>query len=205
LPVIKAIGPAAIDAAPQIIEHLKADYTVSATSDALLAMGPETLPLLANALRSDRFSPDKNRIFLKLLARFGADAASTVPTIIPHMTSRYPRVREAAARALGAIGSQPELSLPALGQAIGDPRPFVRAAAAESLAAFPDNAAETVPQLANALSDEYLDVRVAAATALGLLGEAAMPALPELNQLAHDPNLLIREMAREAVDRISQP
>jgi HEAT repeat protein len=203
---LQAIGPAAIEASPILIDHL--DTEPEFGNDApttLYALGPLVVPQLSAALADESRSPRHNLLVVGVMGRFGRDAATAVPTIIPHMTSKYPRVREAAARALGAIGSHPELSLPALGQAIGDPRPFVRAAAAEGLAAFPDHAAETVPQLVSALGDEYLDVRVAAVTALGRIGQRANSALPALTALKQDPNVLLSESAAEAIDRILRP
>jgi HEAT repeat protein len=202
---IESIGPAAIDAAPLLIARLDTDLSMSLGVDALFAIGPATHPLLADALQDGQHSGEHNLQVLELLVRFGPDAAPVIPSIVPHITSKYPRVREAAARALGAIGSQPELSLPALGQAIGDPRPFVRAAAAASLAAFSDHVTETVPQLVNALGDEYLDVRVAATSALGQLGPLAQSALPALETLKDDSSVLLSETAAETIDRILKP
>lgn len=82
------------------------------------------------------------------------------------LNSKYPRVREAAVQALGAIASAKDRSLAALKKAMTDPRPFVRGAAAESCVTFGVKTTPLVPDLIQLISDDYLEVRLASISAL---------------------------------------
>jgi HEAT repeat protein len=74
--------------------------------------------------------------------------------------------REAAARALGAIGPQTKEVVPALVRALADSEWFVRQSAAVALGRIGPAAKEALPALTKALRDEREQVRTAASDAI---------------------------------------
>lgn len=82
--------------------------------------------------------------------------SDSVPALIEALTDAEPRVRRAAARALGRMGPAASSAIPALIDALQDADPPVRGAAASS----------TIPTLTDALQDADPGVRRAAADTL---------------------------------------
>lgn len=204
--VLEAIGPAAVSAAPQIIESLDTEYSfyLDDCEQALNRFGPGVVPMLVDALRNARKSPRSRISYLRVLGSFGSDASDAVPAVIMQLDSEYPRVREGAAKALGMIGSHADESLPVLKQLLADRRSLVRAAAVHSCGQFGPEAKPLLPQLINALSDDYLDVKTSAAFALGQLGALAVKATPRLTELSQSQIVLLRESATGALQKINQ-
>jgi HEAT repeat protein len=110
-------------------------------------------------------------------------------------------VRWAVARALGTIGGDAGLIVPAMAGALADPNWQVRGMTALSLGqlGYP----ETVPPLIGAIGDEIPAVRKAAAVALGAIGPAAREALTPLATASRDDNKDVREEAAKAVQKIN--
>lgn len=205
--VLKAIGPDAVSAAPQIIDSLDSQYSfyLDDCEATLLRFGPGVVPMLVDALRNPEKSPRTRISCLQVLKWLGPNAADAVPVILKQLDSEYPRVRQAAVKALGMIGSRPDESLPALDRSLSDRRSVVRAAAANSCGRFGLHAKPVLPKLINALSDDYLDVKTSAAFALGQLGALAAEATPKLTELSRSRNVLLRECASSALQKIGQP
>lgn len=98
-------------------------------------------------------------------------------------TDPVPRKRQAAALALGAIGSKYKPGISALGRALrADKEASVRKRVLQALAEFPKNDLRGIlPDLADTLRyDKEPQVREKAAELLGRLGENAKPALEPL-------------------------
>jgi len=207
LSVLAAIGPAAVSAAPQIIDSLETEYSfyLDDCEQTLSRFGPAVVPMLVDTLRNPEKPPLSRISCLRVLESLGPDAADAVPVIITQLDTESPRVREVAAKALGRIGSRPNESLPALERLLLDPRSFVRAAAASSCGRFGPNSKRIVPQLINSLSDDYADVKTSAVFALGELGPVAVEATSRLTTLSRSRNVLLRECATDALLRIQQP
>src|SRR5207253_2596857 len=95
-----------------------------------------------------------------------------------------PRVRAAAASALGKMNTDAEDALPDLTERLSDPDPRVRASAAHAVGRIGDQAVggdrgrDAIPALAALLADADAEVRLECAEALGRIGEAAAPAVP---------------------------
>ncbi|MDB5389174.1 MAG: repeat-containing protein [Planctomycetaceae bacterium] len=198
---LAAIGPEAIEAVPIIIDSFETGFTfyVDNKQDLLLKFGPGVVPLIITALISPEKKATLRVACLQVLPRFGEPAREAVPIIVEHLKSKYPRVRQAAARALGLLAAVPDQTLPRLQQALSDPRPFVRAAAAESCGAFGLAAAPQVPDLILLLSDEYLEVRLAAISALGKLGPIAIGADAKIKAQLVDKDVLVRDACKAAL------
>jgi hypothetical protein len=67
---------------------------------------------------------------------YGPVASSAVPALLPILNDQSPLVCQAAIRALGEIGAQPDLVVPELSNLLSSPYPGTPAAAAEALRAF---------------------------------------------------------------------
>jgi len=112
---------------------------------------------------------------------------------------RDPGVREAAAKALGEIGSRASEAVTDLCESLGDEHASVRQAAAEALAKI---GLASLDCLMTALKHRYWYVRELAAWALGELGPAAQKAVPSLIARFNDKDLGVRKAAVEAVGKI---
>jgi HEAT repeat protein len=112
-----------------------------------------------------------------------------------------PRVRAAAAYALGAFGERAAALAAALRTALHDPDPRVRRSAARALGRLGEAAAEAVKDLCELLKDPEMLVRRDAVTALGSVGSpTARPAVrPLLDLLKRESDGVVR---RAALDKL---
>jgi HEAT repeat protein len=111
----------------------------------------------------------------------GPLARAQVPSLITTLTNdRSPMVRQAAASALGAIGSEARLAAPALFHAAKETNLDVRSFALSALGQIQPDPLLTVPVLVAGLDDPFPVARVFAATALGYYGPEARAAVPAL-------------------------
>ena len=109
-----------------------------------------------------------------------------------------PRVREAAANALGKAGAQE--ATPALVVALDDPTENVRWFAVEGLRKL--GAGDAVPKLSEVLlNDESARVREITASTLGELGQPA--AIPALRKALEDENERVRAKAAAALQTLA--
>ncbi|KPJ55485.1 MAG: hypothetical protein AMS16_04215 [Planctomycetes bacterium DG_58] len=110
-----------------------------------------------------------------------------------------PRVREAAARALGEIGDR--RALPVLERALNDETPAIRVYAIEAIGAL--KAAELAPKLATLLEeDKNPSVREAAAVTLGKAGGGE--SLPVLIRVLDDKDEKLVQLASSSIITISR-
>jgi HEAT repeat protein len=167
------------DGIPALAEALRRAETADLAAQALLALGPSTLPHLA-ALTQDRERAVRTRA-IALLDRLRDPRA--VPTLLRLLHHEDPNTRGEAARVLGLLNVT--AVAPHLHRALDDPAPPVRWRAAVSLAALGDFHLERAALLTEALEDPQEGVRVIAARALTWLARlhaahqlrAALPAL----------------------------
>src|SRR5439155_1265084 len=111
------------------------------------------------------------------------------------LTDRQPKVRRAAAFALGKIGPPAAGSIPDLVRALKDSEATVREAAASALGEIgPADNRKTLPALMDALhEDADSAVRRSAAVALGSYGIRAVAATPQLLQALADREAVVRQ------------
>lgn len=148
---------------------------------ALIDMGPRTLPLLFDVLRTPdpTIRAEAARAFLYIRP---GDVALT-PVLSDAICKDVPLVRLMATHALGVIATEHAEALGALCNALRDPEKAVRVCAAARLRSVKLNASGCIPELVRLLQDEDEDVRLCAADALGNAGPVAKEALPELATL----------------------
>ena len=113
-----------------------------------------------------------------------------------------PRFRVTGAKALGLLGSQAEIAIPALLRRLHDPEPYIGTEAAAALGRIGKPA---VPSLTHALSDRDPAVRHAAAYALGEIGPAAEAAIPNLIQALSDQDSSVRSSTAYSLTMIGFP
>jgi HEAT repeat protein len=134
-----------------------------------------------------------------------------VAALADHLEDQEPGVREAAVRALSALGRQATLALPPLRAALkrlslGDrDDSTLRTAAAEAFSAIRNPPTASVPELVQALDDPSAPVRFGAAQALGEWGAEGDPAVGKLLQLSlGDADSAVRLEAAIALYRIDR-
>jgi HEAT repeat protein len=147
------------------------------------ARAAEAIPDVGNALLEPDFAPEA-----ALALSFMGSAA--VPTLREAVKSDEPVVRREALRSLGKLRERasidPQIVVPLLLAALGDPDSSVRTVAVTYLGIVRDNPEKEVAGLITALTDEEAPVRQAAAEALSAYGLLAEPAIPALKKAAAD-------------------
>jgi HEAT repeat protein len=133
--------------------------------------------------------------FVRILSRLGPKAEPALPGILALMDSPWQENRRAAARVLGAIGS--EAAVPALVKALADRRPEVRIVAARALAKLRAEAA--VPTLVRLLHDPGL-----APEAMDALVTIGRPSVEPILAMPPDTRKAVRERALETLIRIER-
>jgi HEAT repeat protein len=190
---LRAALPAVIDAI-----HDPDYWTRESAVDVLGEMGAEAreaVPALLAALRdpefyehevsvwSGRVGPDcaAREVVAAALEKIGPVTPDVVPALIEALSDQHPCLQEAAAKALGAMGSQVGAAVPALIRLLErkDPRPE-------------DDRREGEPQ-------------VAAAKALGAIGSEARAALSALKRAAGEGQGSLGEAALDALEKIGGP
>lgn len=120
---------------------------------------------------------------VEMLISFGLKADATIPELSRVLLEEdEPDVRQAAAKALGRVGTSADIAVASLMRAMQDSRPEVRREAAMSLGRLKPASEKMVVGLTQRLADdtEKVEVRVAAANSLGNLGPPAKSAVPIL-------------------------
>ena len=231
---LEAMGSASQDAIIPLADalHFDEDSVAQAVGDALIKIGPASVPRLAKETTDTNFIV--RRRSAQILGRFGPqarDASSAlvrlvedpqfdvsaaaqdalikigdpaIPSIVSEMRSADATTRRSFIRLLGKLG--PSAAPPLIRSLKKDENAYVRAGAAEALGGLKNAADTAVPALTDALKDLDDDVRVAAANALGQFGPAAGSAIFVLKNVAqNDTSSLVQQRASDAVKEINAP
>jgi hypothetical protein len=162
-------------------------------------LGPDAQPLVPDLLEMAKGDFVQFEVAVSALSQIGEVA---VPRLVTGLTNDSVRVRQASARALGAIGSQAKEGVGALVKSLRDHDDQVRINACASLGAIGDGSPEVVNALAAALGDPNRDVRDNVVDALGQLGLQAKSAFPALLKMLSDPDDLVRGDATNVLDSL---
>ncbi len=152
--------------------------------------GPDNLPLLLEALGSERLAPAARVGFREL----GKEA---VGPLLRVLKEGDPHARAAAATALAAVGAPAVEAIPALQKALTDPNGLVRVQAAGALRQLTPGTRAGLAQLLEGLHDKDAAVRREAAELLARL--KVREALPALRAALKDPSPLVRVPAAAGV------
>jgi len=161
----------------------------------------------------------------------GPKAEATIPDIIPLLTNQIPRVRAAAARALGHIGPSAGRTIPLLAHALEDPNLEVRNCGMMALAALGPVAQSALPAVrrhfddTNTMNLQAMDTFLSitngspevlpylvqelkgpnrgwAVSMLRSLGKEGRSALPELSVLLSDSDKNVRRAVTNTLNTI---
>ncbi len=170
--------PLAKRAIPKLTAYLndpKHHYTAMRAAQVLAEIGDNGIPPLLQALAQ----PGHHAAQPTMCALFwtpptGTNAAQAVPLLVGYIRDPDFMVAQAAADALGAIHTDPDMSLPALTSALTSSEPAVRQAAAGSIGKFGTNALRVLSDLMPALADPSPDVRATASNAVAAISPEAL-------------------------------
>ena len=127
--------------------------------------------------------------------------AEQIPNLIQELKAGDERGRAKAAEAIGRLGAEGKLALPALLLALRDEGEAVRQNALRAIIAIgPDSRA--VDTLTISLRDSDEVVRALSATALGGLGPLARRSIPALREALQDRDENVQKQAADALSRI---
>lgn len=189
------ISPEAARAAvPEVVQYLRGHDSKKRrlAASAFKGLGPEAREAVA-ALIEALTGPDEwVRLYAaQTLGKIGPPAAAAVPELLALATDKSlsktdknghrtadGMLRQAAIRALGEIGAEPDGVVPALVTALGEADEFVCAEAALALGRLGARPAAVVPALESLLLSDHDQGRKAAAFALGKYGPKARSAVP---------------------------
>jgi len=140
------------------------------------ALGPAGESAVPTLIKLFRDEPSRHNATAALVG-IGKPAVRPLLLELAHTDSR---IRAEAVRALGAIGAEPDLVVPALLARVEDSDRSVRSDAIRALGAFGQAAASAVPILTRLLTNPY-DTMDAAFALGGIGGEAELPLVTMLH------------------------
>jgi HEAT repeat protein len=160
----------------------------------------DPLPDLIRGLRSelpmDRLRAAKN------LGRLGWLAREALSALVAALDDPEPKVREAAAQAIGLMGPE---ALPTLTRMLDHPDKYVRRNAVWAMARLGPLAGSALAALCAALKDADPRTGSGAAQALGNMGIDGADAVPALAEAMRGTNIVLCRLAAKALSQIGTP
>ena len=211
--VLAGIGPDAKEALPSLqnafdeeFKRQEIDLSVVATTalaQVLLGADPvQPVGKVAEILKDD---DDVVRLqTVRILARFGRQAESAVPALIPLLDDRVDAIKFEVTNTLRAIGPGAKAAIPALGKKLADDVPEVRRNAAIALKSLGPVAAEVTPALAKLLDDKDEALRRDVIETIISIGPAAREAVPALTKRISSTDQKEQLLALEALGVIGK-
>ncbi|NEQ37950.1 MAG: hypothetical protein F6K40_17445 [Okeania sp. SIO3I5] len=151
----------------------------------------------------DDSDPNVRREVVKKIAKydlkFSEIPLERVKQIGTFLKDENSKIREAAAKAVGNMGSKATELIPQLLELLRDEDFDVRYAAAMAVGNMGSKATELIPQLLELLGDENSKIREAAAKAVGNMGSKATELIPQLLELLRDEDFDVRYAAAMAM------
>ncbi len=174
--VLKAIGPPAAEAVPDLIRTFREEEVSSySATEALGAIGPTAVEPLRAVLRSAPSKSSEEAWACRALGRVGSAAATALPELRPRMTSDN-EVRVRAAVLIGALGPAGAPAVADLAEVVrGDPSAEVRGRAVRALRKIGPAAVPAVPAIRDALAGLHERDRLDAALTICELGRDSQP------------------------------
>eukprot|EP00929_Paragymnodinium_shiwhaense_P046156 TRINITY_DN23504_c0_g2_i1.p1 TRINITY_DN23504_c0_g2~~TRINITY_DN23504_c0_g2_i1.p1 ORF type:complete len:986 (+),score=263.28 TRINITY_DN23504_c0_g2_i1:241-3198(+) len=185
-------------------------YTRKAAADALGQMeeaGAQEAKVLASALKKDPSSTVRYCAAWALgdLGELVASCAGAGASCAAALKDKDPDVRDASARALGAMGTAGEGHAKALAACLLDSASDVRAAAARALRGMRKSVGSYAKDLANMLlNDKSAAVRAAAANALGATAACGVPYVADLKRALSDSDVDVRVAAVNSLGELAE-
>jgi HEAT repeat protein len=176
------------------------DHKMSGVRTQTMTPADDPLPALVKGLGS--LSPVDRLEAAKDLGRLGWLAREAMPALVSALDDRDPKVREAAAHAIGQMGPE---SLPVLAKMLNHQDKYVRRNAAWAMGKLGPLARPALSSLCEALKDT--DPRTASGTAqaLGNMGADGADAIPSLAEAMRGTNIVLCRLAAKALSQIGPP
>jgi HEAT repeat protein len=166
----------------------------------MMTLASEPLPDLIESTRH-RFPATRLRA-IKSLGKMGETASTALPALATSLDDPDPKVREAAAAAIGQLGV---ISVTVLTEMLNHPDKYVRRHAVWGLGKLGPAAASVRHRVCHALKDDDPRTATGAAQALGAMGEAAADAVPALAEAMRGANIVLCRLAAKALSQIGRP
>jgi len=195
------IGPATV---PALVEALK-DEAVTIHWDvtwALSTLGKTHDDALAEIVRALKHSEARIRAGTAMALGYhdpSPRARAALPVLLDLVSDPVARVREAVARTLGRIRSDPEQTVSGLTAMLSDKDGGVRAAAAQALGCFGKDGVQGLTMLRSLVEDTDSRVRASATVALAKVEPDPNQVIPVLSQCLSDEVYEVRFYAALAL------
>ncbi len=174
---LNKLGKKADSAAPEVGEVLQDKKLRRLAAQTLSSMGEKAVYPLKKALSSN--DSDLREIAADALADIGAPASSAVPLLINLIDAKRNLEKQAALRAIAAIGPTPDALRKGL-TLIKDEERMNRLLLAQTLARGGKHSLPYIPEMMKLSEDKYYKTREAAILGLVSLGSKALPYLEDL-------------------------
>ena len=186
------------------IRHISAEVHHHKATVGFETLGSDAKPAVPGLIRifKQAISADSQYETATSLGWIGPSASRAVPCLIAGLSNTNNRVRQQVTWALAQIAGPPDLVVPALVKAMGDPVFGVRLNAMDGLRTFGRDARPAIPALVTALDDIGNPSKEKAADLLAAFAADAKPAVPRLLQLLNFPNEEVRLHAAQALKSI---
>jgi HEAT repeat protein len=203
---VGAIGAEAIEAAPDLRQLLRPNYTASARRNAAIALGllgsnldERSVDALVTTLR-DRIHPVREEA-ARALGRLGKAGRSAIPELRIALVDGKRDIRSTCALSLWKLTGEAGPVLPPLVEELGEGhRPWE---AAEVFAELGPEGAPAVDSLIKLLQSDNAEVRMSALDSLGHIGEPARRAIPEIEKRLQDEEEEVVEFARDNLKKLA--
>jgi HEAT repeat protein len=167
--------------------------------------GEEAVPVLLDIWKRNQDgggNPAELRLSVaQILGEIGPKADPAVSVLVKGLQDPERSVRAVSSVALGKIGTQLDVVVPAMARMLGQPGD--RLAALKGIWGLRAKAKDAIPAIAEVMrQDDDGEVRWHAAEALAKMGAAAQPALPHLIAALSDPVPAVRTHAAESLRKI---
>jgi len=171
---LRALGPEAYGAIPQLVHMLNDTNRISSESLAATALGyigKQSLPALLNALTN--LPPPGCYFAFHGVEAMGSNASPALPALIGLLANANGSAASAAGT-LGELKLEPQLVVPALTGCLRNVNPAARCWAAQGLRRFGEEARSATPALLIALNDPEIAVRHHASNAVRQIDPKAL-------------------------------
>lgn len=176
---LEVLGPDLNPVIPQLAEIAKSsrsDWSRWRAIRALRAAGPQAWDEIVDVVAATNSLGSGQA--LSGLDGMGTNARPALPALIHHLQSFTNYSAEVAARVLGELQLEPELTVPALTSALASPDSRLQIAAAKALAKFGERGSSALPALKRLLSKPDGYVRTAASNSVQVITAAAAAKAP---------------------------
>jgi HEAT repeat protein len=204
LRTLTGLGKAPVSVLIEALKVPEHRPVVAAVLGALGDAAKEAVPALVDVVKSDKNAESRGEALMAIGA-IGPAAKDAAPAAIAALDDRSEKVGCAACYAIGKIGPAAIAAEPELKKKLASRDPLFSSAAAWAIVKIHPNspdAGQLVPLLMKGLDSHEPLIRAGAAKTLGGLGPTAKEAAPALKRLLDDKDENVKKAAAEAIKAI---